>query len=830
MKKRLKTENFPIEKELWQGFTLLIWKRMRILLVVAMVPMAITAPLLAAPEPLSTMIAEGIQSLEDGVPVVAVAKLQNALKENLTPEQRRTASAKLAEALLACGRVEDAMAESARLNLREPLLAARIYIAAERWAEALALYEKETPNPVSLLGRAECLYQLGKTEEAIGILENAKAQETVPIQLRLAEFYLDAERLKDCEKLLASISPVSPAAKKWKQYAEARLMLAQGRPAYAFGRFEALQREPHYIGKNLLIGAILGMAEARVQLSGLTAADDLLEQFIWKYPAHYSLGLVFKKLDEIYAGEESPSFAELQKWTQSEPAIRSGYATHYLARGFLRENRKAEALQVLEEFESRFPEHDLLAETLLMRGQLQVNVGKFDIAERTFERAMRATQDAVTRAHIEMSSAIGHFEKGEFVMAATQFRNAGERSPDLWEHAVVCSALSWLNQGNLARFIEDYEELSRKFPDSLFRRDLILEEGLLEARKGDARAEVTLRRFIKDFPDSPRIAEARLALAELRFTLGDARGAENYLKVVNENPAPVPTAAQADYLAIFVASQASPRDDERVIELCRYYLDRYPDSPREAEVRMKLGNLFFRRDDFASAQIEFERLARENETSPLVETALYLAGQSSMKSMSVGGVDRATELFEEVAKLKGPLKLYARLQQALAQDALGKKQDANLIYDTILASNPTPELKFAALSGKADNLTDLGKQTPALYNQALDLYEQILMDQENGAVWRMQALYKKGRCLMMLKRQDEALAAYYDVLKVGLSQPEDYFWFYKAGFDAGRLCEERAQWQSAIGIYQKMADLEGPRAEEAKARLTQLRLEHFIWE
>ena len=104
------------------------------------------------------------------------------------------------------------------------------------------------------------------------------------------------------------------------------------------------------------------------------------------------------------------------------------------------------------------------------------------------------------------------------------------------------------------------------------------------------------------------------------------------------------------------------------------------------------------------------------------------------------------------------------------------------------------------------------------------------MDQENGAVWRMQALYKKGRCLMMLKRQDEALAAYYDVLKVGLSQPEDYFWFYKAGFDAGRLCEERAQWQSAIGIYQKMADLEGPRAEEAKARLTQLRLEHFIWE
>ena len=45
-----------------------------------------------------------------------------------------------------------------------------------------------------------------------------------------------------------------------------------------------------------------------------------------------------------------------------------------------------------------------------------------------------------------------------------------------------------------------------------------------------------------------------------------------------------------------------------------------------------------------------------------------------------------------------------------------------------------------------------------------------------------------------------------------------------------RLSEAREQWKSAIAIYQKMAAIEGPRAEEAKARLTQLRLEHFIWD
>ena len=77
---------------------------------------------------------------------------------------------------------------------------------------------------------------------------------------------------------------------------------------------------------------------------------------------------------------------------------------------------------------------------------------------------------------------------------------------------------------------------------------------------------------------------------------------------------------------------------------------------------------------------------------------------------------------------------------------------------------------------------------------------------------------------------EEALAAYYQVVENGATQPQEYFWFYKAGFDACRLSESREQWKSAIAIYQKMAAIKGPRAEEAKARMTQLRLEHFLWE
>ena len=59
---------------------------------------------------------------------------------------------------------------------------------------------------------------------------------------------------------------------------------------------------------------------------------------------------------------------------------------------------------------------------------------------------------------------------------------------------------------------------------------------------------------------------------------------------------------------------------------------------------------------------------------------------------------------------------------------------------------------------------------------------------------------------------------------------QEFFWFYKAGFNAARLLEEEAKWQPAAAIYEKLAFAGGARSEEAKARLNRIRLEHFLWD
>jgi hypothetical protein len=44
------------------------------------------------------------------------------------------------------------------------------------------------------------------------------------------------------------------------------------------------------------------------------------------------------------------------------------------------------------------------------------------------------------------------------------------------------------------------------------------------------------------------------------------------------------------------------------------------------------------------------------------------------------------------------------------------------------------------------------------------------------------------------------------------------------------LLEEEQKWEAAAVIYEKLVAANGPRSEEANARLGQLRLEHFLWQ
>ncbi len=354
----------------------------------------------------------------------------------------------------------------------------------------------------------------------------------------------------------------------------------------------------------------------------------------------------------------------------------------------------------------------------------------------------------------------------------------------------------------------------------------------MQAAKGGSQAATALQQFIRDFPKNPRISEAWVSLAELAFHSSPPRIDEartNLARAADSKPTAAAT-ERADYLMIWIEDSAGA-DEIKVVELAKRFLGQRGTSPFAPEVRMKLAEIYYRRQDFANAQTQFEILAQENPDNPLGENALFFAAESAMSSMGERSLDRAIVLFDQVVRLNGALRWPARNEQAIIERKLGKAQDALVLYDEVLKSDAGPSEKLEALCGKGDIFFEMGGSDPKNYQRALEIYEQLASDKNTPIHWRNQALFKKALCLEKRNDRPGALATFYKVLE-DEARPDrrsELFWYYKAGFNAARLLEDDSKWESAAAVYEKLAAAGGSRSEEAKARLNRLRLEHFLW-
>lgn len=243
---------------------------------------------------------------------------------------------------------------------------------------------------------------------------------------------------------------------------------------------------------------------------------------------------------------------------------------------------------------------------------------------------------------------------------------------------------------------------------------------------------------------------------------------------------------------------------------------------------MKLGELYFRRGDFAGARIQLELLAGKFPGSPQEMPSLFLAAQAASRLQTPASANDAMILFEQVAAANGPLSQRARLEQAILQSSLGKRSEAIVIFDSILAAGTDPEIRAAALVEKAKAL--LASNDSASTAAALRILKGLSEDRTLPLSWRIQALVRIGAAYETLGDADSAVAAYYDVLKESETGSAEYFWFYKAGFAAARLLESEKRWDQAIRVYEMISAANGPRSQEAASRINKIRLENFLWE
>jgi outer membrane protein assembly factor BamD (BamD/ComL family) len=792
---------------------------------------------------ISTEIVYASAPLSEGVPEVTVVRLQALLNGNLSQSEWRAVAEKLAEAQIAANEPENTLVLLADARLRDLPWAkfwrAQALATLHRWADALPLYQELTNatapfQKAAVFGAGEALRALGRRQQALtkfNLLIRDK-EWGMRAQLRAAELYVELGNAPDARRLLDRMQPASVAERRERRALRGRLELILHRPERAIGMFQAILKRPEETPHSILIVALFGIAEAHLQLKTPETGDDVLERFIDRQYADPDLPLVFAKLDELYRAEHKPSRNELEKWVRRPEQPRRTFARWYLARLEIRAGRRDRARQLFADLRRTEIKSPAIALALLEFAEFEIDDGHFDEVVAILDDARLLHPERDLLARIDFLSARSQYLARQFDTATAAFEQIAQcDSP--WTKAALFNASSgWLQLGNHVRFVADYNQLEKHGGDEQSLADLRLEEGLIQAAKREKKAAASLQRFIHDFPKNPRVSEAWVSLAELAFHSSPPRLNEAS-EDLDRAAAAIPTAAaaeRADYLRIWV-EEAAGGDESKLIELAERFLKQHGQSLVATEVRMKLAELYYRLQDFANAQTQFETIAQHNPNDSLAEKALFFAAESAMSSMSEHTLDRALVLFDQVVQKNGAMRWAARNEQAVIERKLGKSKDALALYDEVLKSDGDGYEKREALCGKGDIFFEAGATDPTSYERAIEAYDQLAADKEGSTHWRNQALFKKGLCLEKKGERAGALATFYKILEdeSGPGERRERFWYYKAGFNAARLLEEDSKWESAVAIYDKLVAAGGSRSEEAKARLKNIRLEHFLW-
>lgn len=765
------------------------------------------------------------RALEEGIPQVAIAELRALLAAEPSPEMRMKSSVLLARAYLEADRSADAVALLRSLpKTEDPALAfwlAQAMLSDGKPGEARSLFEKLAlrDDPIwsdrARMGLATCLRELGHPAEALAALEPLPKTSPAASAARLlaAELALALGMPDRAEEALAGLDESEDREAALAGLLRARLAVARGDDAGAAVQFQQLARSEAGDDPGIAAAAAQSGAEVLLRLGDDAAAEQLLEGLIQASPDGETLVDAFRTLDQVYARQVDPSTSELKKWASDADPAKAALAEFFRARVEDRVGRHDRAVDMYSDFLRDHPAHPLapearlaLARSLLRRDQPREALAA--LAKPLQTEGSREVQAATIHAAGEAMAA-----DGQYGDAAREFRRAAEIDPRLQSTALENARRAAMRDPGFLKDFRPTEDLSFGVAMEL-------------ARHRHPDAPKTLGRFA-DGDDKDLSVRARLALSELALERGDRESARSQLVKIADAGSDL--SERAAFLDILLSDEGTETSDLVVEEKIRAYLAVRPGMEHEAEARFKWGEVLFRRGEYRAARLQFSEASTRARNPALREQALFFAAMSAARSISRESLLESLDLYEAVIALNGPLAPEARLEEAVVKNALGQPDDALVIIEKVIRDSASGGVRFRAMSEKGDTLVSIAGGKPEKLRAAAGVFDALASDPSASLRWRNEGRCKMGLVLEKIGDHDAALAAFYKVLDTPQTDEPEFFWYYKAGFEAGRMLEEQKLWKEAIAVYGKMAKLQGPRSDEAKARVNRLRLENFLW-
>lgn len=775
----------------------------------------------------------------EGLPQVSAALLRTRIQQEADPTRRTELSGRLAALLVAGGRYEEALAVIAGTDYaKDPVISYWKAVALAGNGEPAAardLLQKLLQDDSSiqavgkdriLLAQARAIRGEGDPGAALALLDGIPTDSPMAEDALLERIsdLLALGRFPDARILIESPRFTTSSGKATAAYLSALSAWRSGKPTEAFRLFSSVPPATPWIASAAALGAGLsskgqiGAQQAVLllekRLEGVDDAPLLEEQF-----------LLLERLQNSQPGGGASLF---KKWAaDASRPTRAKFAAFHEAKGELARRHDEQAGILLEKFLASYPDDSLSDRARLL---LSASLLRRGLSEKALGAASdRPPAPLSLRARLAYVRGLAKASLGDASGAIEDFQTASSLDSSLAGDSLFnrMSVVASSGKGALESSAAAAGIIAMN--DGLPSEEMRFQTALDLARRGDPSGAMLVGEVAGSATDPGVKSRARLAAAELNMKSGRDEAAGRDLSGAMAATAGNPE--RQEYLAVFLKETGKKPDAPAVIVAARGFLSSHPESRFASEVRLKLAESLLASGDAQGARVEFEHLASTGGEGDFGRRALFLAAQSASRSMDPVSIDESLMLLERVAGTGAddPLTWQARLQEGAIKNAQGLPLEALAIYDKILSSQgPDAELRAAARMARGDTLHQMGAKDPDKEREAIKAWGLIASDPGFGARWRNQALCKSGLVLEKLGEGDAALASYYEAFKS--NRDSEQLWHDKAAFEAARLLESRRQWKDAVSLYGQISSEGGARAEEAKARLSRLKLENFLWE
>ena len=731
------------------------------------------------------------------------------------------------------------------------------FAAAERLLRNLLLDPLPEHKDACHFARARVLVELNRLPEAVEELSAATKSKDVEASARarvaLAETLLKMGRTQDIESIFDS--SIKEPYQSQLRYVVGLVALKEQVDQKAARAFKEVLKLRDRLPADLVTSSEIGLAIALANSGQPENAIQQLIATIDRLPEGLLLLEAFTTLEALKLLSSPTVTSRLEQWSKGADTTKAPIARYYSIVAEEVSGRDSNALAQYSRFVVEQPDHPLIPQALLRQTVLLARSPRNDaqnaalatIAQLKNFPVPDTTRELVdyleAKAYYAIANAVdGSMNSGDIASASENFRRAeaafrkATNSTELQTAAVAhydaaISALRADAQENLAGYLSALDQ------NPGLKGNLLIERGLyLAANQHFRDAQAALETFVEFSPNHPRAFAAHLALAEIaiRKLEPGVRTALRHLEIAERQPDLTDyQKQQLDYTRFWLEISQRSGETTRMVALGNRFLkDWHTESPWRDDVQMKLGEHYYRTENYPLAISMFETLETESPDSELAEPALYFAGKANMRLDPIEGQERAFALWNRVVAKGGPLSISARYQQALVKRRQLEYDDAAGILRSLLDNEKVSgEERKAILCSLGETLFSQSNKDPSKLSEAEKIFLEAAGGPEDSPSWRNQALYRLAKCYEHTGDTQSAKEAYFKVFDTVAAPVPDYTWFYRAGSQLFELLKAEKNWDAAIAIAAKLADSQGtpqgPRAKEFAQKAERLRLEQF---